>query len=103
MRSLSIKKPLPRDSFSPRESKVSIATAEGFMRRTSSGRRSCPFDGTTPMVIERTNRTAETVERCFMLCQYSNLTSELGCSQYHLAGVRYALACRDATNQGLSS
>src|SRR5215510_14478222 len=41
MRSTSTKKPLPRDSFSPRESNVSIATADGLMRRTSSGRRSC--------------------------------------------------------------
>src|SRR5262245_57500490 len=41
MRSTSTKKPLPRDSFSPFESNVSIATADGLMRRTSSGRRSC--------------------------------------------------------------
>src|SRR5690242_20648640 len=43
MRSLSIKKPLPRESFSPFESKVSIATADGLMRRTSSGRISCAW------------------------------------------------------------
>ena len=35
-----MKKPLPRESFSPRASKVSIATADGLMRRTSSGSRS---------------------------------------------------------------
>src|ERR1044071_2482055 len=45
MRSASTKKPLPRDSFSPRESKVSIATAEGLMRRTKSGRISCASIG----------------------------------------------------------
>src|SRR5205809_5404541 len=38
-----MKKPLARDNFSPRASKVSIATAEGLMRRTSSGSWSCEF------------------------------------------------------------
>src|SRR5258706_15744911 len=36
-----MKKPLPRESFSPCASKVSIATAEGLIRRTNSGRGSC--------------------------------------------------------------
>src|ERR1043165_7144252 len=45
MRSTSTKKPLPLESFSLRESKVSIATADGLMRRTSSGRRSCACVG----------------------------------------------------------
>ena len=35
-----MRNPLPRESFSPRASKVSIATAEGLMRRTS--RAACP-------------------------------------------------------------
>ena len=36
-----MKKPLPRVSVAPFASKVSMATAEGLMRLTSSGRKSC--------------------------------------------------------------
>jgi hypothetical protein len=39
--SLETKNPLPRESVAPLASKVSMATAEGLMRRTSSGRKSC--------------------------------------------------------------
>src|SRR3954465_6876662 len=39
--SLAMKKPLPREIVPPRASKVSMATAEGLMRLTSSGRKSC--------------------------------------------------------------
>src|SRR5690349_18007414 len=55
MRSTSMKKPLPRDSFSPRESKVSTATADGFIRRTSSGRRS--WDASTLKGIIKTSKS----------------------------------------------
>jgi hypothetical protein len=41
MRSIATKNPEPRETELPRESNVSIATAEGLMRRTSSGRKSC--------------------------------------------------------------
>ena len=41
MRSAATKKPLPRESELPRASNVSIATADGLMRFTSSGRKSC--------------------------------------------------------------
>src|SRR5215218_2420531 len=42
MRSAAMKNPLPRESVLPFVSKVSMATADGLIRRTSSGRYSCP-------------------------------------------------------------
>jgi hypothetical protein len=44
-RSIAVKKPEPRDKVFPRESNVSIATAEGFILRTNSGKKSCEKAG----------------------------------------------------------
>src|SRR2546423_14795038 len=64
MRSVSTKKPLPRESFSPRASNVAIATAEGLMRRTNSGRRSC--DASIGSGLSRSSKNQTNFMRSFV-------------------------------------